>query len=156
MSGLMRRLRGLLGLGVTWGAGWAGIGAAIGLAIRLVAPPAWGSPILAWALGMGAYGFVSGVGFGKLLWFREGRKTLGELSLKRVALWGVLGSAAVPLVFALLGAFNVGTSALEVAEAMAVTACLGGTFAAGSVVIARKGELAAPSKTRMLAGRSEE
>jgi len=51
MGKLFRRLRGLVGVGVTWGATWAGIGAGIGLIIGMVDPEAWRwtNPILDWA-----------------------------------------------------------------------------------------------------------
>lgn len=106
---LLRRLRGLAGVGVTWGAMWAGIGAGIGLVIGIVEPDVWrwSNPIIEWAYGMGLYGFVSGVGFGTLLSLKEGRKRLFDLSLGRVALWGLLSSAAVPVIFSMLGVFGV-------------------------------------------------
>jgi hypothetical protein len=83
MGKLLRRLRGLAGVGVTWGAMWAGIGAGIGLIIGIVEPDAWRwtNPVLDWAYGMGLYGFVSGIGFGTLLSLKEGRKRLFDLSL---------------------------------------------------------------------------
>jgi len=149
---LLRRLRGLLGVGLTWGALWGGIGAAIGFVIGLVRPDVWAitNPVIEWALGMGAYGIVSGIGFGGLLSLREGSKRLRELSLKRVALWGVLGSAAVPLLFGAAGFFEAGTTLWDVLGAVGVTAMLGGTFAPGAVAIARRAELAEPDEVKLL------
>ncbi len=71
MHKLLRKLRGLAGVGLTWGTLWAGIGTGIGLVIGVVRPEVWEStnPILEWAIGMGLYGLVSGVGFGSLLSF---------------------------------------------------------------------------------------
>lgn len=142
---ILRRLRGLLGVGVTWGAMWGAIGAGIGAIIGIVAPGAWtwANPIFDWAVGMGLYGFVSGVGFGGLLSLREGRKRLADLSLGRVALWGILGAILVPPIFGLLGTFPVGTTLLDVLGAIGVTGVLGGTFAATSVAIAKRAELRA-------------
>ena len=111
MKKFFRKLRGLAGVGLTWGTLWGAIGAGIALVI--------GDPILDWAPGMGLYGFVSGVGFGSLLSLGEGRKTLRDLSLRKVAMWGVLGSAAVPLLFGMLGTFEAGTTAVDVIQAMA-------------------------------------
>ncbi len=148
----LRRIRGLLGVGVTWGALWGGIGAAIGFVVGLVNPAMWNymNPVEFWGLGLAAYGFLSGVGFGGLLSLREGRRTLGDLSLKRVALWGVLGSAAVPLVFGALGFFEAGTTVRDIVTAMMLTAGLGGTFAPGSIAIARRAELAAGDDMKLL------
>lgn len=154
MQELSRKLWGLAGVGLTWGTLWAAIGAVIGMVIGLVHPDAWdlANPILEWALGMGAYGVVSGVGFGTLLSLREGRRTLLELSLPRVAVWGVLGSAVVPLLFGAAGFFEAGTTVADVLGAVVVTGFLGGTFAPGSVAVARKAELRAVGAGEMLEG----
>jgi hypothetical protein len=146
----LRKLRGLLGVGLTWGLLWGAIGAAIGLVVGLLDPGAWtlANPVAEWALGLGVYGVVSGVGFGGLLSLGEGKRTLRDLSLRRVALWGVLGSAAVPLLF--LGFFDAGTSLWDVVSAMLVTAGLGGTFAPGAIVVARRAELSAPDRMGLL------
>jgi hypothetical protein len=123
---------------------WAGIGAGIGLVIGIVEPDVWrwSNPIIEWAYGIGLYEFVSGVGFGTLLSLKEGRKRLFDLSLGRVALWGLLGSAAVPVIFSMLGVFGVaGASVVDIIEAMVVTGFLGGMFAPGSVAIARSAQL---------------
>jgi hypothetical protein len=138
----MRRLRGLVGVGMTWSVAWALIGAAIGLVIGAVSPELVGSSVVEWALGLGAYGLVSGVGFGGLLAYHESRKSVAELSPGRAAIWGVLGAVMVPILFGLLGFFEADTTLLDVLQAMAVTAALGGTFAAGSVAIAREARAA--------------
>ena len=145
MSELFRKIRGALGVGTTWAVMWAAIGAVIGLIIEWVNPSMFYfvNPVVEWAIGMGMYGAVSGFGFAGLLSLREGRKQLADLSLKRVALWGVLGSAAVPLVFGWMGLFAAGTTALDVIAAMGVTSLLGGVFSSGSVAIAKRAELQA-------------
>lgn len=143
MNKVLHKVRGLLGVGVTWGALWAGIGAGIGLAIGIVRPEVWEwtNPIFEWAAGMGMYGVVSGFGFGTLLTLREGRKTLSDLSLRRTALWGLLGGAVVPLLFGAAGLFPAGTTVMDIVGAIGVTGFLGGTFASGSVAIAKRAEL---------------
>lgn len=152
MQNVFRRLRGMLGFGLTWGGLWGVIGAGIGLVIGVVNPGAWtfANPIFDWAVGMGLYGFVSGVGFAGVLSLIEGRRTLRNLSLGRVALWGILGSAAVPWIFGALGMFAAGTTVGEILGAMLVTSGLGGTFAPGAVALARRGELPAGSAPREL------
>lgn len=149
---VLRRIRGLLGVGLTWGALWGVIGGVIGAIIGIVAPEAaiFGDPIIEWALGMGAYGVISGVGFGALLSLGEASRTLREISLKRVAMWGVLGSAAVPLIFGAAGFFEVGTTLADVLGAMLVTAGLGGVSAPTAVAIARKAELEAGDEYHLL------
>jgi hypothetical protein len=122
---------------------WAGIGAEIGLIIGIVDPEAWRwtNPIFDWAYGIGVYGFVSGVSFGALLSLKEGRKRLFDLSLGRVALWGLLGSAAVPALLGMFGLLPSGTLVVEIVEAMIVTGFLGGIFAPGSIAIARSAQI---------------
>ena len=156
MKGLLRRLRGLLGVGLTWGALWSAIGAGIGLVITIVRPDPFAltNPIFVWALGMGLYGLVSGVGFGSLFSLREGRKTILDLSLRRAAIWGVLGAATVPLLFGALGTFEAGTTVAEVVGAILVTAILGGTFAPASITIARRAELQAVEESELLSAES--
>ena len=152
MNRLVRRLRGLLGVGLTWGALWSAIGAGIGLMLGVLSPEVWDltNPILKWTIGMGLYGTVSGVGFGTLLSLREGRRTIFDLSLRQTAILGVLGSAAVPLLFGALGTFEVGTTTAEVIGAILVTGVLGGTSAPAVIAIARKAELRAVEETRLL------
>ena len=152
MNRLARRLRGLLGVGVTWGALWSVIGAGVGLVLGVVAPEVWGwtDRLFEWTIGMGLYGLVSGVGFGSVLSLREGRKTVLDIPLRRAAIWGVVGAAAVPLLFGALGAFEVGTTTAEVLGAILVTGVLGGTFAPAAIAIARRAELRAGEDRKLL------
>ncbi len=155
MNRLVRRLRGLLGVGVTWGTLWSVIGAGIGFVIGVISPEVWEStnPIIEWAIGMGLYGLVSGIGFGSLLTLREGRKTILEIPLRRAAIWGVAGAAAVPLLFGALGTFEAGTTALDVLGAIIVTGVLGGTFAPASIAVARRAELRAAEHSKRLSSK---
>lgn len=154
MKKLLRKLRGLLGFGLTWGGLWAIIGAGFGLVHGLIEPGIWqwANPILEWAVGMGLYGAVSGIGFGALLSLGEGRRSLLDLSLRRVAVWGVLGAAAVPLFFNMLGMFGAGTTAVDIIQAILLTSALGGTFAPASVAMARRAELQASEERELLSG----
>ena len=149
---LWRKLRGVAGFGLTWGTLWGGIGAVIGFVIGVVRPEVWAitNPVIEWAIGMGLYGMVSGMGFAGLLSIGEARKRIRELSLPRVALWGVLGSALVPLLFGALGTFEAGTTLMDVVGAVLVTGLLDGTFAPGAVAAARYAELAQPEEQLLL------
>jgi hypothetical protein len=157
MTTLLRRLRGLLGVGVTWGTLWAGIGAGIGFLVGMASPEVWGwtNPILDYAVGIGLYGFFSGVGFGTLLAIGEGRRTLLDLSLVKVGIFGVLGAVLVPLMFGALGAFATGTTVVDIVEAVLLTGVLGGTFAAESVAIARRAELREREERELLSTASD-
>lgn len=155
---VLRKLRGALGVGVTWGAAWGVVGGAIGGVIQLLTPGAslFVTPMLGWALGMGAYGLISGFGFSALLALGDGSRRLNELKLSRVAAWGILGSAFVPLAFGFLGFFPPSTTLMDVLGAIALTGSLGGGFAAGSVAAARRAELSPGEGPRLLANDQDE
>jgi hypothetical protein len=101
---------------------------------------------------MGLYGIVSGIGFGTLLTLRESKKTLSDLSLRRTALWGLLGGAVVPLLFGAAGMFPAGTTLMDIVGAIGVTGFLGGTFASASVAMAQRAELGAVESKKRLRG----
>ena len=136
MGAFLRRCRGALGIGVTWGAVWAAIFAALAVIIGLVDPdsidPGEGPIRVA---GIGAvFGFVSGVGFGVLLSLAEGRKAIRDLSLGRAALWGMLGTAAFPLL-------------TPVNNSLLLFVCpIGAALAVASVAVAKQAELSASSE----------
>ncbi len=99
MRGFLKRLRGALGIGVTWGAAWGAVFAAIGLIAWVVDPgtidSGEGPSVI---IGTGAtLGLVSGAVFGGLLVLAERGKELRDLSTFRVALWGAVATAVFPL-----------------------------------------------------------
>lgn len=99
MSKILRSLRGLLGIGLTWGIVWAAVMIAVGMIIEVVDPDSIDpgeEPIVLGAV-VGLVGFISGLVFGGLLSMAERQKTISDLSLSRVAMWGILVSAAFPL-----------------------------------------------------------
>lgn len=125
---------------MTWGVLWAAIGLALGFIVGIVAPdqvdPGEGPGQVAAVLGF--VGFLSGVGFAGLVTLAERRRTIHELSLGRVALWGLLGSAAIPL---LTGAD---------ASMGLITGSLGALFATASVRAARRGALPGTEPVELL------
>jgi len=143
MKAFLRKLRGALGLGVTWGVSWALIGLAIGVIIGIVDPDSIdpGESRLVMSAIIGLIGFISGLGFGLVLGFTERRKSIIQLSLGRAALWGMLGAAALPLL-------------TTMSNTLLYFVCpLGAVFAAGSVALARRAERrlvgAAPNVDRL-------
>lgn len=140
MGNLIRRVRGAVGIGMTWGALWAAISVALTLALGVFRPeeidPGEGPGRVAAIFGL--VGFLCGLGFAGLLYLNEKRRTVGELSLGRVALWGVLGGAAIPT---LIGA--------PVGEGW-ITGALGGLFAAASVAVARRATLGRSRRAALL------
>ena len=133
MRAFLRKCRGILGTGVTFGAAWAAIFAALALIIGVVDPDSIDpgeEPIIT---GIGAmFGLIAGVLFGVLLSVAERRKTLRELSIGRAALWGALATAAYPLL-------------TPVANSIVFFVCpIGAGLAAATVALAKKGELSTP------------
>src|SRR5262245_32096897 len=98
MTSLIRKLRGLAGIGLFTGVAWAVIGAIIGAGVMLIDPasidpgesPAW------IAYYFGRAGFVCGVVAGVVIAVVESRRAFNGLSLIRMAAWGALAGLALP------------------------------------------------------------
>lgn len=142
MNAWLRRLRGALGIGVTWAGLWTAVGLGLAGALRILRPadfdPGEGLGVILPVLAL--VGFLSGLGFALLLSLSERKRTAGELSLPRVALWGLLGSAAIPLLLGTDGTMGV------------LTGLLGAVFASGTVAVARRQELRAPRGPDLIEG----
>lgn len=134
MRTFVRRLRGAVTVGLTWSVLWIIVALVLFGVISIVAPgqidpgegPGVALPIL------GAVGFLSGLGFSALLSVIERRRSLERLSIPRAALWGALGSAAVPVLMGTDGSM------------WPVTAGMGAIFAAGTLAIARGHKTSTP------------
>ena len=131
-SSTLRRLRGALGLAITWAVTW---GIAAGIAGGLLSSvmvllhgelPPVGMLIAAFAIAGAISGFVSGAGFALLLTTSAHRRTLDELN---------------PIQFGALGAIPAAVSGWllfhQAIPALIATGC-GFVAAAGSLVLARR------------------
>jgi hypothetical protein len=137
---LLRRLRGALGVAITWGVLWALIALVIGLVVGVLDPDSIDpgeSPLMMSAI-VGTVGFVCGLIFSAILSLAENRKTLRDLSPWRAGLWGMIGSAALPLLTGMQDSVALNTVPL------------GAIFAAGSVAIARRAALRDPEEQKLL------
>jgi hypothetical protein len=128
MKGFLRRLRGVIGTGLTWALGWAGFFGVLGVIFG-----AYSVPRL--ALVGGFMGFIAGSAFGVILSITERRHRLEDLSLWRTALWGGLGGLLVAGSFNLLG----GSGGL-VWSFVATMAFSGAVSSAGPVAVARRAD----------------
>ena len=137
MNGVLRRLRGLAGIGLTWGVLWAMFGVALVLVVGAIDPaqvgPGEGAMTVARVLGFA--GFVSGVAFGTLLTIAERRRNLQNLAVWRAGLWGAIGAAVIPLL----------TTADD--KMLIITMPLGFLFATTSVLLARRADLRDAGRT---------
>jgi len=128
MKGFLRRLRGIIGMGVTWAAGLAGLFSLAGLVFG-------GRFVPGLALTGGFLGLVGGGAFAVILSIAERRRRLRELSLWRMALWGGLGGALVAGVTNLIG----GSGGL-IWPFIGTVAFIGAVASTGTVAVAKRAE----------------
>lgn len=140
----------MLGTAFVWGAAWLPIGIIAGV-YRLLT---WRSDVRIPGLEIVAavagswttWGAASGVVFATLLMLTERHRDVDTLSLRRTALWGALGAMVLPsgilgIVFWQDPTF---TWLAPVAWTLSLSAVLGGTCAAGTLLLGQR----APSLTR--------
>ena len=150
MKGWLRRIRGAVGMGLVWAAGWALVGILIGVTSNLLPGFPWDSffeifdaplPMLA------VPGFVAGALFSIVLGIAGRRRKFDELSLPRFAAWGAVGGLLLSLVPATLVAVGLAHLAGESFGLWRLTATIGvpltllsAASAAGSLLLARTAE----------------
>jgi hypothetical protein len=129
MKKWLRRIRGAVGMGLTWGVAWFGAGVALLLVVGV------GAADVPFPLGFGLLGFLAGVTFSGVLGIVEGRRRFDQMSLPRFAVWGGVGGLL------LSGAFVLATGpGGEVLLLGPVFALSGAGCAAGSLALARTEE----------------
>lgn len=136
MRSWLRRLRGAIGNGVTWAAGWAPVGAITGWVTAVVLGFPVGVVTANYAAMFGILGFLGGTIFSTILALAEGRRRFDELSLPRFVAWGtsgglLLGGLAVTAELLGSGFTTVG------AVITGATTLLGAGSAAGTLALAR-------------------
>jgi len=144
LKSLLRKLRGIVGTGLSWGFSWSFLGTALHWSLASLGFV--GAPdMIVTATMYGLMGFYGGCVFGGVLSLTEHRRSLSELHLGRVAGWGALGGLFVPVVYHLLGGgaglrwFSLLWTSPELWFTLAIIAPLGAASAAGMTAIARSG-----------------
>ena len=139
MKSWLKRIRGTIGVGLTWAVGWGLFG---GIQWFIRAGAEFGVE-LALSLGLqyAVAGFVAGVTFAAVLRLTDGQRRFDELRAPRFAAWGGLGGFLIGAAYAgvltvVFGADGPGMAA-ALAEFVAITTFLGAGCAAGSLAIAR-------------------
>lgn len=133
MKRWLRRIRGAIGMGLTWAIAWFGAGVALLLVIGLDAAD------VPFPIGFGMFGFLAGVMFSGVLGIIEGRRSFDKMSLLRFAAWGAIGGLLLSEAFVLAVALVEGTT-LEIMVLGPVFALAGAVSAGGSLALARKAE----------------
>ena len=133
MKTFLRRVRGALGVSLTWGALFGAVFAGVALLIGVLDPDSIDpgeTPL--WIASIGAVlGFVSGTVFSALLALVERGKKVHELSVVRAAICGALATAVFPFL----------TTANN--DMVIVLCPIGALVAGGSIAIVKRAELRA-------------
>lgn len=134
MASWMRRVRGALGMGITWAIAWAIAGVLIGVSSLVLTFLPWDAffrvfdaPLPALAIP----GFISGAIFSVVLGIAGRRRRFGQLSMPWFTALGAGGGMLLGAV-AVSGGFPVGT--------LIFTGVLAAGSAAGTLALARMGE----------------
>lgn len=133
MKKWLRRVRGAIGMGVTWAAAWSVAGL---LLLPVVGPGAADVPF---PIGFGLFGFLAGATFSGILAIAEGRRRFDQMSLPRFAGWGAVGGLLLSVLFVAVLALG-GDTSLDILVLGPVFALSGAASAAGSLALARKAE----------------
>lgn len=130
MNKWLRRIRGAIGMGLTWAAVWFGAGLALLLVVG------FGAADVPFPLFFALLGFLAGVTFSGVLGLVEGRRRFDQMSLPRFALWGGLGGLLFAGAFALIPGIG-GNALLLLGPLFSLS---GAGCAAGSLALARMAE----------------
>jgi len=144
MRNWLRRIRGAVGMGVTWAAGWAPLGAILGFFTISTGVASFGSVplwIAATSAFLGASGFLCGIAFSTVLGITEGRREFDQMSLPRFAGWGAIGGFLVGgLLVTLSASWGGAPNLFDFLVNMGVVGLLGAGSSAGSLALARRAE----------------
>lgn len=153
----LRRIRGAIGMGLTWAFGWAIAGLLIGVASNLLPGLPWNSffevfdaPLPALAIP----GFFAGVFFSTVLGIAGRHRKLSELSLGRFAVWGAGGGlllSAFPFALVVAGLASREGSHVSTGQILAVITgpfvLLSAASASFTLILARIAERRKPHES---------
>lgn len=126
MKKWLRRIRGAVGIGLTWAAAWFGAGLILLLVVGV------GAADVPFPLFFGLLGFLAGVTFSGVLGLLEGRRRFDQMSLPRFAGWGGVGGFLLAGIFVVAAGLAGELLVLGPVFALSSAAC-----AAGSLALAR-------------------
>lgn len=129
MGQWVRRIRGAVGIGLTWGAAWLAVGLIL---LLIVGPDAADVPF---PLFFGFLGFLAGVTFSAILGILGRRRRFEQMSLPRFVGWGAIGAALLAAVVDRAAGPSGDLPALA-----ALFAGAGAVSASGTLLLARRAE----------------
>ncbi len=132
MKKWLKRIRGALGIGLTWAAAWGGVGLILVLVVGAILGDLF--VFLGASVVYAATGFIGGAIFSTVLGIAEGRRRFDEMSLWRFAGWGAVGGLTMAV--ALVGEITLANFVLN----GFVYALLGAGCASGSLALARRAD----------------
>jgi hypothetical protein len=136
MTKWLQRMRGAIGMGLTWAAAWVPVGAVTGLITGVALGFPLGRIATNYAVMFGVLGFVGGTIFSTVLSIAEGRRRFAQLALPRFVAWGALGGLMLGGLAVTAGLLGSGFTILGAVIA-GVATLLGAGSAASTLVIAR-------------------
>lgn len=131
MQSWRRRIRGAIGMGITWGLAWLLAGLVL---LAIVGLDAADVPF---PLFFGFLGFWAGVVFSVIFGSIERGRSIAQLSIARFASWGAVGGVVLAMLVVLIATLG-GDSGAEMLVLAPVFAVSGAISAAGSLALARK------------------
>ena len=142
MKKWLKRIRGAIGMGLTWAAAWFGVGALIEV-VTMVLGISSVMAVLELAAAFAIVGFLGGAAFSVVLGIAEGRRRFDEMSLPRFAGWGAVGGFLIMVLVwvVITSGLRVTLPFVLVAGVVgALGALMGAGSAAGSLALARKAD----------------
>jgi len=154
MTTPLRVLRGILGTALTWSIPWGLAGALV----RMIKPTESGqfpslSMLTATAADMGVVGALIGGVFAGIIAMR-GPRRFAALTFRRIAVWGVVASLAIPIASLLASVkFSVPPSLMGyVVQQLVLFTGLGATCAAATLWMHRRGSQTPPRMAELRGG----
>jgi hypothetical protein len=126
----MRRIRGTIGIGLTWAAAWA----LVGLVPRWLFGFNTDAPF---PIIFGVLGFIGGVIFSVVLMLTEGRRGFDEMKISRFAAWGAVGGVLLSAIFTRIASLGFG-DVLAIVPTFAAACAIS---ASGSLALARRARM---------------
>ena len=134
MKTWLRRIRGAIGMAVTWAFGWSVLGSILWRAGEWFFPTAGsGDAMLSVFIAFGGIGFIGGAAFSIVLGIAEGRRQFDQMSVPRFAIFGAAAGLGLSLI-----ALSVQAPLRDTMFLATLLPLLGAGSASGALLLARR------------------